>query len=73
MNIQANIPAVLTMQQTCIVIGMSQRDTTLLGLAKHIEEVPGGYSTASIGAWLMDTKGWEQDYTELFIYQSIQP
>lgn len=73
MNIQEQLPELLNMQQACEVLGMSRKMIATHVAQGKLTEHMGEITTASAGEFLMDVRGWEQEYTELFIYQSIQP
>lgn len=73
MNIQSLLPETLNMQQACMVLGMSRLDIRNEIVAGRLTETIGEISTGSVGDYLMEMKGWDQEYTELFIHQSIQP
>ncbi len=73
MNIQTNIPEKLNMQQACMVLGMGRNVIAELVRQGKLTEHLGEITTESAGNFLMAARGWEQEYTEHFIFISLQP
>lgn len=72
MNIQQQLPEMLTMQQACIALGMSKSMVDILVRQNKVEEKDGQITTASVGNFMINARGWDQEYTELYLYTSLQ-
>jgi hypothetical protein len=74
MNLQESFPETVALNVACELLGLSPYEIRFKVLSRQISSLSyEDINLKSIAHYLMEVKGWDQDYTELFIHQTLKP
>jgi hypothetical protein len=74
MNLQEGFPETVPVKVAAELMGISPYEVRSKVVSKELSSVSyEDINLDSIGKWLMENKGWEQEYTEMFIHVTLYP